>query len=45
MTTEPLVYLVIHATITIGGAFAFFLRIEHRLTRLETKVENLERHH
>ena len=43
MSFELIVYLVIHAVITIGSIFGFFLRIENRLTRVETKVENFEK--
>jgi len=38
-----LIYLIFHAIITVGAIFGFFLRIEHRITRLETKVENMEK--
>jgi prefoldin subunit 5 len=37
------VYLLIHAITTIGTGITVLLRIEHRLTRLETKMENLEK--
>jgi len=37
-------YLAIHGILTLGLVVGFLIRIEHRLTRLETKVENLERH-
>lgn len=40
-----LIYLIFHAIITVGAIFGFFLRIEHRITRLETKVENMEKRH
>lgn len=41
---EPFwVYLVVHATITLGGLILFLLRWEHRMTRLETKVEYIEK--
>jgi len=43
MTAEMIVYLVSHAIITIGVGITFLLRIEHRLTRLETKMENIEK--
>ena len=42
MTTEVIIYLVFHAILTIGGGITFLLRIEHRLTKLETKMENVE---
>lgn len=37
------IYLGIHGISTIGAIFVFFLRIEHRLTRVETKMENFEK--
>lgn len=43
MSLELIIYLAFHALITIGAIFVFFLRIEHRLTRVETKVENFEK--
>jgi len=43
MTTEIIIYLISHALVTIGAIFIFFLRIEHRLTKVETKVENMEK--
>jgi len=42
MTTE-LGYLIIHGISTMVAIFVFFIRIEHRLTRLETKMENFEK--
>jgi hypothetical protein len=44
MTTEIIIYLVSHAIVTLGTGITFLLRIEHRLTRLETKMENFEQH-
>jgi len=43
MNTETIIYLVSHAIITLGAGITFLLRIEHRLTRLETKMENIEK--
>jgi len=43
MSTIEIIYLVIHGAATVGAIFVFFLRIEHRLTRVETKVENFEK--
>jgi uncharacterized membrane protein YqgA involved in biofilm formation len=43
MTTELTTYLIIHGVVTIGAIFGFFLRIEHRLTKVETKMELLEK--
>lgn len=44
MNIETIIYLVFHAVITLGAGITFLLRIEHRLTRLETKMENFEKH-
>lgn len=43
MTLEIIVYLISHAVITLGTGITFLLRIEHRLTRLETKMETIEK--
>jgi hypothetical protein len=43
MTLEIIIYLVFHAVITLGAGITLLLRIEHRLTRLETKMENIEK--
>ena len=32
-------YLIVHGIITIGSIITFVLRVEHRLTRLETMVD------
>lgn len=37
-------YLLIHGTITVGSLIGFLIRNEHRLTKLETKLENHERY-
>ena len=42
MNIETITYLLSHAIITLGAVFGFLLRIEHRITRLETKMESLE---
>ena len=38
------VYLLIHGTMTVGLLVGFLIRNEHRLTRLETKLEDHERY-
>ena len=43
MDQITIIYLVSHAAVTVGAGIAFLLRIEHRLTRLETKMENFEK--
>jgi hypothetical protein len=45
MNTELLIYLAIHGTATVGSLVAFMVRNEHRITRIETKLENLEKSH
>jgi hypothetical protein len=37
-------YIGLHGLTTIGAVLTFLIRIEHRLTRLETKMENFEKH-
>jgi len=37
------VYLLMQAKITVGSLIGFLIRNEHRLTRLETKMENIEK--
>jgi len=32
-------YLVIHGIITLGAVITFVVRVEHRLTKLETMVD------
>jgi hypothetical protein len=41
MTVE-FIYLLIHGVSTLLALVTFFIRIEHRITRLETKMENFE---
>jgi hypothetical protein len=43
MNNLELTYLIVHGISTIGGLFVFLLRVEHRITRLETKVELMEK--
>jgi len=43
LSTAILTYLAAHAVIIIGALFTFALKIERRLTRLETKVEQFEK--
>jgi len=39
------IYLAVHGVTTVGSLIAFLIRNEHRLTRLETKQESLEKQH
>ena len=39
MTNEILTYLIAHGVITISAIITFVVRVEHRLTRLETMVD------
>jgi len=43
MSLEAFFYLGFHAALTIGAVFIFFVRIEHRITRVETKIEDFEK--
>lgn len=43
MQSSIYVYLVLHALTTLGSILALVIRFEHRITRLETKVEHLEK--
>ena len=45
MNTDLLIYLAIHGTATVGSLVAFMVRNEHRITRIETKLETLELQH
>lgn len=39
------IYLAVHGVTTLGTVIIFLIRNEHRLTRLETKQEALEKQH
>ena len=39
LTTTLLTYLITHGVITIGAIITFVVRVEHRLTKLETMVD------
>ena len=41
MNIEFISYLFIHGIITLGTIVAFVIRVEHRLTKLETMVDLL----
>lgn len=43
MSNLELIYLAIHGMATLGAILIFVLRIEHRITRLETKMEYIEK--
>ena len=38
-TTAILAYLITHGIITVGAIITFVVRVEHRLTKLETMVD------
>ena len=38
-TTAILTYLITHGIITVGAIITFVVRVEHRLTKLETMVD------
>lgn len=39
LTTAIQTYLIAHGVITVGAIITFVVRVEHRLTRLETLVD------
>ena len=39
MNVEYTTYLVIHGIVTLGAIVTFVVRVEHRLTKLETMVD------
>lgn len=39
LTSALQTYLIIHGIITVGSIITFVIRVEHRLTRLETMVD------
>ena len=39
LSTAVQAYLIAHGSITIGAIITFVVRVEHRLTRLETMVD------
>ena len=39
MNIELISYLIIHGIITLGTIITFVVRVEHRLTKLETMVD------
>lgn len=45
MNDQLIIYLIIHGITTVGSTVVFLIRNEHRITRLETKLENLEEQH
>uniref|UniRef100_A0A6H1ZW90 YvrJ family protein n=1 Tax=viral metagenome TaxID=1070528 RepID=A0A6H1ZW90_9ZZZZ len=38
-------YLVIHGVSTVGAVIVFLIRNEHRITKLETSLNNLKESH
>jgi len=38
-------YPLVHGTVTVGSLVGFLIRNEHRLTKLETKLEDHEKYH
>ena len=48
MIAELTTYLLVHGIITVGSVLTFFIRNEHRITKVETTVallkEQLDRH-
>jgi hypothetical protein len=44
MMSQETAYLIIHGTLTVDSVIAILIRTEHRLTKLETKLEDHERY-
>ena len=45
MISELTTYLLIHGVLTVGSVLAFFIRNEHRITKLEVSHDNLKTSH
>lgn len=45
LTTSIIAYLIIHGISTIGAIIIFLIRNEHRITKLETSLDNLKQSH
>ena len=45
LTTAVQTYLAIHGVSTIGTIIVFLIRNEHRITRLETRLNHLKESH
>lgn len=45
MTDPELYYLGIHAITTVGTVVVFLIRNEHRITKMETRLDYLEKSH
>lgn len=45
LTTAVQTYLVVHGVSTVGAIVVFLIRNEHRITRLETSLNNLKESH
>jgi len=43
MSIETILYMALHGVTTIGAIIVFIIKIEHRLTKLETKMEQVEK--
>lgn len=45
LTNAILTYLIIHGVSTIGAIMLFLIRNEHRITKVETFLNNLKESH
>ena len=45
MTQPDLFYLGLHAVTTVGTVVIFLIRNEHRITKMETRLDYLEKSH
>lgn len=45
LTTAIQTYLAVHGISTIGAVVVFLIRNEHRITKIETRLDYLEKSH
>ena len=45
MTQPEILYLGLHAATTVGTVVIFLVRNEHRITKMETRLDYLEKSH
>ena len=45
MSHIEIIYLTIHGVTTVGTVIVFLVRNEHRITKMETRLDYLEKSH
>ena len=45
MSHIEIIYLTIHGVTTVGSVIVFLVRNEHRITKMETRLDYLEKSH